>query len=217
MSKFDTAWLNEETGEIHTCKVRLVYQPALLEPRGIKDKPDSKPKYSANGLVPKASNIDVIKKELNAALTGKFGKDWAKNKKLLYPLQKTEDHERLAEYAAEYPYLIKMTANVGYQPFIYNPDTTQFRGQASEIYSGRWAVGAGKFFAYDNVSKGVSFGLNRIQLLDHDEPIAGGRVATASGFEKFEETNSKVAATADSVFADGKKAGGKEMDDEIPF
>lgn len=214
MSKFDTAWTNEETGEIHTPKARMVY-PSLLEAKKIKDKPDSKAKFSVTLLLPKATNIDVIKKELAAALQGKFGKEWAKNKKLLYPLLKTEDQERLAEYAAEYPFILRCSANEGFPPFIYNPNTSRFDGQPSEIYSGRWAVAAGKFFAYDNVSKGVNFGLNRIQLLDHDEPIAGGRVATASGFEKFEDTGSQ-GGTTDSVF-DEKPKGGKDMDDEIPF
>lgn len=211
MSKFDTAWLNEETGEIHTPKARMVY-PTLLEARGIKDKPDSKPKFSVTLLLPKAANIDIISASLVAALKDKFGADW-KKKKLLYPLLKTVDQERLLEYADDYPFILRCSANENFAPFIYGPDAKQFTGGASDIYSGRWCVVAGKFFAYDNVSKGASFGLNRIQLLDHDEPVAGGRVATASGFEQVSVKGTAFdtkAKTTDDVL-------GGDLNDEMPF
>jgi hypothetical protein len=109
--------------------------------------------------------------------------------------------------------MIRAAANEGFPPFIYGPNAQPFKGDASEIYSGRWAVVAGNFFGYDNVSKGVSFGLNRIQLLDHDDAIAGGRVATNAGFEPVEvsgtsfdvgggKSEKKAAASSDDVFGD---------------
>jgi hypothetical protein len=214
MANYGASWLNEKTGEIHTPRSRMAY-PTLLEAKGIKDKPDSKPKFSVTLLIPKAADISVLKAALVEALVGKFGKDWQK-KKLLMPLLKTVDQERLAEYADDYPLILRASANADYKPFIYGPDAKQFNGQPSDIYAGRWAVVAGKFYAYDNVSKGASFGLNRIQLLEHDEPVAGGRVATSEGFEQVNIGS----GTADDVFGDAPKQGaGKktELDDEIPF
>lgn len=217
MSKFDTAWKNDETGEIHTPKARMVY-PTLLEAKRIKDKPDSKPKFTVTLLLPKAANIDLLKAGLVEALKGKFGAEWQKKKGLNFPLLKTEDQERLQQYAGEYPLILRCSANQEWPPFVYGPDAKQFNGSPSDIYSGRWAVVAGTFYAYDNVSKGVNFGLNKIQLLDHDEPVAGGRVATASGFEQvsvkgtaFDGDTSTKAKTTDDVL------GGDDLNDDMPF
>ena len=213
MARYNEAWLNDKTGEVHTPRARMAY-PTLLEAKKIKDKPDSKAKFSVTLLIPKAANVDLLKSKLVEALVEKFGKEWQKNKKLLFPLLKTVDQERLAEYADDYPLILRCSANEGFPPFIYGPDAQQFKGQASEIYPGRWATVAGKFFAYDNVSKGVNFGLNRIQLLEHDEPIAGGRVATSEGFETVNigapagAVGDVKAASADDVFGGG---------DPIPF
>lgn len=226
-TKYDTFWTNEETGEIHTPKARMAW-PTLLEPKRIKDKPDSKPKFSVSLLVPKTADVNPLAKAIAEALKTKFGAAWLKpdagkiasasdmldkiNKKLICALKKTVDHEKLAEYAAEFPFVLSCSANEDFPPFIYGPDAKKFAGGASEIYAGRWATSAGKLWAYDNVSKGVLFGLNRIQLLDHDEPIAGGRVATSSGFESVGGTEFDVgsgkataakAASADDVFGDG--------------
>jgi hypothetical protein len=209
MAKYDTFWLNEETGEIHTPKFRMVY-PTLLEAKGIKGDANSKPKFSVTALLPKTANLDLLKSEMAAALKTKFGADWAKKKGYKNCLLKTEDQERLAEFVEAFPCVLRASANEGFPPFIYGPNAQPFKGESSEIYSGRWAVAAGKLFAFDNVSKGVSFSLNRIQLLDHDEPIAGGRVATASGFEAADAgtaPSGKKVENASDVFGD----------DELPF
>ena len=196
-SKYDTAWLSEDTGDIHTPKCRMVW-PTLLEPRSMKNVPDSKPKFSVTLLIPKSANIDALKKGLVDVALGKFGKEWQK-KKLLLPLLKTDDNEKLSEYAEAFPWLLRCSANAAFcSTFVYGPNAQKFEGDASEIYSGRWAVVAGNMYAYDNVSKGASFGLNRIQLLDHDEAIAGGRVATnaaSSSRSTFSGTNFDVAGS----------------------
>ncbi len=207
MSKYDTFWLNEETGEIHTPKFRMVY-PVLppMEPRGIKGDDKSKPSFGVTALLRKACDLTLLKVEMSAALKGKFGADWAKKKGYKLCLLKTEDQERLADFVEEFPNILRMRANEGFPPFVYGVNAKPFTGAVSEIYSGRWATAAGKLFAFDNVSKGISFSLNRIQLLDQDEPIAGGRVATASGFEAVDTGGGKLVENASEVF-----------NDEIPF
>lgn len=228
MSKIDTAWKSATSGEIYTPRLRMIY-PTLLEPRAIQSDPNSKPKFSLTLAVPKAlmgAPMKAITDGLTEALVAKFGKDWKTKKNLKFPLLKTEDQERLAEIADDYPLILRLSANVGYKPTIINPDTSFYDGDGSDIYSGRWAIAAGKFYAYENVSKGVSFGLNRVQLLDNADPIAGGRVATNEGFESYEGagygTEYSVggpvggrATTDDLVGASPSFA--KELNDEIPF
>lgn len=181
MSKFLVAWLNEATGDIHTPKVRMVY-PTLLEPRANRKIPGSAPKFNVIGLIPAAAKFEIMTAEVIRAAVEKHGKNW-KEKKLRLPLVKTDTEPKLAQYAEEFPYLIKASANADFPPFIYGPDTKRFAGKPQDIYSGRWAVIAGGAWGYDTGSLGVGWNLNRIQLLDHDEVIAGGRVDTAEGFE----------------------------------
>jgi hypothetical protein len=181
MSKFLTAWLNEDTGDIHSPKGRIVWANFLVAKANRKI-PDSKPKFNCVLLIPKAANIDVIKSEIERAALEKHGKKW-KEMKLRLPLGKTVDEPKLAEFAEEFPWVLKPSANEEYPPFVFGPDAKQFKGAPSEIYNGRWAVLTGLAWGYDKGSNGVGWNLNRVQLLDHDEVIAGGRDATNSGFE----------------------------------
>src|ERR1051325_7734073 len=100
MAKYNEAWWNDKTGEIHTPKARMAW-PTLLEAKRIKDKPDSKPKFSVTLLIPKAANVQLLKDKLVEALVEKFGKEWQKKKGLNMPLLKTVDQEKLAEYAGD--------------------------------------------------------------------------------------------------------------------
>jgi hypothetical protein len=181
MSKLLTAWVNEATGEIFSPKVRLVW-PNLLVAKANRKVPDSKPKFSCVALIPKDANIDVIKTEIARAAQEKHGAKW-KTMKLRMPLGKTEDEPKLAEFAEEFPFVLKPSANEDFPPFVFGPDAKPFKGQPSEIYGGRWAIVVGGGWGYDTGSSGVGWNLNRVQLLDHDEPIGGGRVATADGFD----------------------------------
>lgn len=181
MSKFLTAWLNEDTGEIMSPKLRFVW-PNFLVAKANKKVPDSKPKFNCVGLIPAAANIDAIKAEIARAAEEKHGKKW-KTIKLRMPLSKTEDEPKLAEFAADFPYVLKPSANEDFPPFVFGPDGKPFKGAPSDIYGGRWGIIAGGAWGYDTGSSGVGWNLNRVQLLDHDEPIGGGRVETASGFD----------------------------------
>src|SRR6266487_146458 len=196
MAKYDSAVYNQETDEVLTPKGRIVY-PNLLEPRAIKGDATSKPKYGVTLLIPKAANIDALTKLAKDTAVAKFGQ--GNKAKLRTPFLKTADFPKLADYAEDFPIFIRASANPDFPPFIFGPDAKRFGGDASDIYSGRWAVAAVRAYAYDQAgNKGVSFGLQRIQLLDHDEAIAGSRVETASGFEAV--SVGALAGTADSVF-----------------
>lgn len=194
-----TAWVNNETGEVFSPKGRLVY-PALLEAKVNRKFPNNPPKFQTLLLIPKAANIDAIKAEIGRAAAGTHGAGWQK-KKLRLPLKKTDDNPKLAEYAAEFPFCLDASANKDFPPFVFGPDAKPFKGESSEVYSGRWAVIAGSAWGYNTGSDGVGWNLNRIQLLDHDEAIAGGRVATAAGFEAADVSGS--APTTDDVDTGG--------------
>lgn len=188
MSRLHNAWLNEETDEVHTPKARMVW-PWVLEPRVNVKFPDQPPKFMITLLLPKGANIDAITAELARAAELEHGKDWRKKvKSEKFPLKKTADNESLQEFSDDFPHYLNATANERFPPFVYGQNAKLFAGKSDEIYSGRWCVVAGKGWGYTKGSNGVGFNLNRIQLLDQDEVIAGGRVATSSGFVPFEDT-----------------------------
>jgi hypothetical protein len=201
MSNHAKAWINEKTGDIHSPKGRLVW-PHLLEARANPKIVGSKKKFNAVLLIPAGADITVISNEIKAKAEAEFGKDWAK-KKLRFPLVKTADEPKLAEYADKFPYVLKPSANEEFPPFVYSPNAQRYQGDGSDIYSGRWAIVAGTAWTYTTGSNGIGWNLNRVQLLDHDETIAGGRVDTSEGFEAVDVP---TGGSTDDVFGGGKPA-----------
>ena len=171
MSKLFKAWHNEQTGEYFTPKVRLIYTQALLEPKINRKFPTNPAKFSVSALVPKAADVSVIVQAVSALAAGLWGPNW-KEMEVKLPIKKTGNYEKLAEYAAEYPWMIRASANAEYPPVLFGPDTKPARREASEVYSGRWGVLAlnvwGPKPENKNVNRFVSLGLQRVQFLDHD-------------------------------------------------
>ena len=213
MSKTNEAWLNEGTGEIFTPKCRMVW-PAILVAKKNRKFPEKPAKFNVALLIPKAADIKVIVAEIGRAAAEKHGAKWKEKIKAdKYPLQKTSTNASLSEFAAEFPMMLNASANLEFPPFVIGPDAKPFKGDASDVYSGRWAIVAGDAWGYDTGSNGVGWNLNRIQLLDHDEPIADGRVATAEGFEEFKVDPAKAVGGGTT----SPKTADDIMNDEIPF
>lgn len=209
MSKLKIAWFNEATNEYFTPKVRFVY-PVFLEPKINKKFPNNPPKFSGIGLVPKDANIDVIVKEVQRLAASLWGADWKTKAAddpalaVKMPIKKTANYEKLAEYADEFPLMLNVSANADFPPAVFGPDTKPVpKDKTGEVYGGRWGVMAlnvwGPKPENKNVNRFVSLGLQRVQLLDHDEPIATGRIGTAEGFESADIGDAKATAGASST------------------
>lgn len=56
-----------------------------------------------------------------------------------------------------------------------------------EVYSGRWAKAIVSVYSYSQIGKGVGIGLQKIQLLEDDEPFAAFADKSADGFDVEEE------------------------------
>ncbi len=203
--KHKKAWFNEQTSEYFTPKVRLVY-PTLIEPKINKNYPNNAPKYSATLLVPKSADIAVITAEIQRQAEALWGKNWKEaDPAVKMPLKKTANFEKLAEYAEEYPYFLRVSANAEYPPAIFDPKLQPAKKEASEIYGGRWCVAALNIWGpkpeNKNVNRFIGLGVQRVQLLDHDDPIATGRLATADGFEAASNAGASSGGDTDDVFA----------------
>jgi hypothetical protein len=170
-----------DTGDIVTPAGRLMYG-AFFEPRVMKGETDmSKAKYSATLLLPAKADLTAIEEAIEEASAGKKGK-WR------HPLLDTADNERLAEYAEEFPVFIR--CNSKYRPDVIDrhKESVRQENESDEVYNGRWARFTVRPFFYDaQMNKGVSLGLQNVQLLQHDEVLAGGRISASSQFDAVEE------------------------------
>lgn len=212
VDKIKTAWLNEATGEFFTPKVRFVY-PVFLEPKINKKFPSNPPKFSGIALVPKDADISVIVAEVNKLVTSLYGADWKAKAAadpqfaVKLPIKKTALYEKLAEHAEAFPMFLNVSANADFPPAVFGPDKKPIaKDSTGEVYGGRWGVMAlnvwGPKPENKNINRFVSLGLQRVQLLDHDEPIATGRIGTADGFD-----------AADVGSSSGGKPGNGSADD----
>lgn len=209
MSDYDTA-TRDDSGEIISCKGRLIW-PNLLEAKQSRKFPDRAPQFGSGLLLPAGANIDAIKEEIDRVGKEVHGVNWKKNKSLNLCLKKTGDNEKLAEFAEKFPLFLSAAANADFPPFVFGPDALPFKGSSSEVYGGRWAVISGSAWGVKTGNGNIGWNLNRVQLLDHDEPIAGGRVATSSGFKKVAVAAGKAPASPTSNAA--ATTGGEQLAD----
>lgn len=209
--KIKTAWFSEATNEYFTPKVRLV-RPNLFEPRESKKFPGN-PTFNTIALVPGDADITVILQAVQQIAAHLYGPDWkakaAEDPALAIkmPIKKTANYEWIKEYADEYPLFLNAKTWPDYPPTIFGPDLKPVdRTRDKEAYSGRWAIIATQPYGpkpeKKNINRYVSLGLQRVQLLDHDEPIVTGHIGTAEGFEPASASAPPMASigSADELF-----------------
>jgi hypothetical protein len=185
-----TATRSEKSGNLMTPRGRLLY-PALFKPRAMKGETDpKKAKFQATLLFPVGSDFKAIRAAVEEVVAEKMSPAVRKVTKFRLPFLKTSDQPRLVEYAEEFPDMLRFNA-------VTRPDVVTPKGdrtvtedeEADEVYQGRWARVSCQAFFYDTSgNKGVSLGLQNVQLLlgpdgEPGEALAGGRVRGTSEFE----------------------------------
>lgn len=173
-----------ESGNYLTPPGRLLY-PALFEkvlPRGEKD--ESKAKYQATLLFPADADLAVLEAAVEACMEDNFSAA-ARKGKIRTPFLRTEDQQRFADMAEDYPVMIRCSAT--YKPDVRGPwvDVIPEDKVSDEVYGGRWARLTVRpyHWVHETGGKGVSFGLQNAQMLDHDDPLAGGHISADHEFE----------------------------------
>lgn len=191
------AYIHEKTGNLMTPRCRMVW-PSLFTPTAMRGQSADQAKHQITLLIPKDADIAVLRTAATEVATEKFGK---KTSGLRSPFRKTEEKEQLAELAEQFPCYI--TARSKDRPGIVGPNGKAV-DDPEQVYSGRWARVSVQAFAYDNSgNKGVSFGLQNVQLLDQDEPlnVGGARVSAEAEFDAVEGVAGNDGASSDDVFA----------------
>lgn len=196
-----TKFKNErlKNGNIRTCEVRLAYVN-LVKPRDN----NGRLKYGTAILFPKGADLSLLKKAVEAAGEERWGDKYpamVKAGKIRSPFKDQgsnidDEGEPRAGFEDGLVY-ISATANEDRRPPVVGADLTPI--DSDEIYSGMWARASIRAFSYDtDGNRGVSFGLQAVQKLWDDEPLAGaGKVNVENEFEPVEVDEG---GDADSVF-----------------
>jgi hypothetical protein len=200
MSKY-LACTKTKSGNIILPRGRMMYPffyvPSL--PQGETD--EKKARYQVTVIFPKGADLAILNAEIEAKAVEKWGGDYKTKYKVKKPFLKTEDYPKMGDVAEEFPVFVRTASQD--RPQVIRTDMSnvdEVKG-AEEVYPGRWALVSVRPWTYDHKTggKGVSLGLQNVQLLDHDERFAGGRPQAQDDFEPI----AGVAAgsgTTDSLF-----------------
>ena len=165
-------------------KVRLSF-PHLFQPYSIN--PDDDPKFSAMLLISKKdkASLRAIRAAEKAAIEkGRNTKFGGKVPPNLATILKDADEDGSAE---DYPereghFYMSVSANPNRRPAVVDTQVQKIVDE-SEVYSGVYANVSVTAFPYTfGKKKGISFGLNNVQILGYGESLGGGKRAD----EEFE-------------------------------
>lgn len=169
-----------------TGKVRLMF-PNLFKPVALRE--GQEPKYSVMVVIPK-SEKDTLKKLRDAeaeALRQGIEQKWGgkKPRNLAPSIIKDADEDGTAE---DYPdrantYYLTTSAASRFKVGVVDRQKQEVMDE-SEVYSGAYARVSMTAFPYDaQGNRGVSFGLNNVQMLGGGERLIGG----PSAEDEFDE------------------------------
>lgn len=165
------------------CRASYVH---VFEPQPERNpKPGAKPKYSISLLVPKSdkATLQMLAQALKEAGEAKFGpkfmEDYKKPGSRYKKAIRDGDTERDdPAYAGHY--FINCRSNQ--RPPVLGRDLTHITNPA-DFRSGDYCRATINAFAYDNESKGVSFGLIHLQKVESGEPLGATGPAPESVYD----------------------------------
>jgi hypothetical protein len=165
-----TCHYNDKLGSMLLPAGRMQY-PALFEPQAMKGESAENAKYQISIMFPRDAELALAAKWVEEIAAEKWGPKSTKpyKKPFLNHAEKTSD----LELAANFPVLIRCNSPSRPGVVFGNSDPVTAK---EEIYSGRWAVIAVRGYAWEfSGVRGVSFGVNNVMVLDHDDPIGNAR------------------------------------------
>ena len=192
--------LTVTTGD-HTNPARISYAK-IFKPE--KNDLSGKEEYSCMVLIPKSDTqtVSALKQAIKTAIKGRFGDK--KPNGIRIPLRdgdKTGDggvpsgaEAGQAPYGEHYFINCKNTR----QPAIVDQKRRDIL-DPNQIVSGDYVRVSVNAFGYDNKSKGVSFGLNAVQLVRKGDPL-GSSFNAQNAFEDLPEQEA-VTESADDMFS----------------
>lgn len=148
----------------------------VFEPR--QNEQSGKLEYSVKMIFDKDSDMAGIKEIIKEAIRNKWGTNPPKNLKM--PLRDGNESD-LDKYPEDENKIIANAKSVMYPPGLIDAKTKQEIIDPKEFYSGCYARASIVAYAYDNVSKGVAFGLQNLLKIRDGEPLVN-RASAESDF-----------------------------------
>lgn len=182
--------------------------PQVFEPNA-SDSMYDPGKYTLTILIPNIADISLLKSAAAEVAREKWG-DKVKDIKLTSPFIDAGEQKK----DGYIPGWTMMRVKTKRKPSIVDPNIRDATGKfvpiteddGSSVYPGRWARVSVNAFAYDKPKNGISFSLNNIMLLHHDESLSG-KAQVENEFEAPAGYSSGAAAS------DGKPAAAKTAND----
>jgi len=174
-----------DEGKVYmTCKGRLSYAQNTID--GSKNDSDEI-RYQVTLMCPPGSDFSVLKKAMAPIALEKLkgNKDQAKKfveSRFLDPMNPPGGGQP-AEEIFEGWTMLRMTSK--FRPDFVRPNGTvmSLDEAQNEVYSGRWARVTCSAYWFDvGKNKGVTLGLQNVQLLDHDTMLGGGKPSGGGQF-----------------------------------
>ena len=209
--------IDEATGSFMTPKGRLTYAQTLVTG---KENDHGVVKYNCNLLFPPESDFKVLKKAMMVIAL----KETDGNKKMALKLVEARflDPNDLPSggkpAGPEFEGWITLRMASNHRPdFVFPNGQPMTSDQAKgEIYSGRWARASCNpyyFKTKDGTNKGVTVGLQNVQLLDHDNNLGGGKPSADGQFGKVSDEG--ASQTSDGSVDDTEPAVSEEEIDAL--
>lgn len=191
---------NKSAGYITTPPVRLCFL-SVFEPSTVLDGTDSK--YRVTLLLPPDADLKPYYAALGHAMKEKWGEKPANFRKDLNPIKDCEDKSNISGFLPGW-HFIRATSQSA--PALVDQRLNKIVDK-SLLYPGCWAHVNINAYGFDRkTGAGVTFGLNAIQFVRHDERL-DGRVNVADVFEPiaFDDSDAPSGATEENetVAADG--------------
>lgn len=188
-------------GNVITCQGRLMYphffKPSL--PRGETD--ESKAKYQGTLIFPTGADLALLAEKVEEAAVEKWGPGYKTKFKVKKPFGKAEEQPKMLATAEAFPVFIR--ANSNDKPQVLDAAGKVIdEDRSEEVYPGRWARFSLRPYAYDHPTggKGISLGLQNVQILDHDERLAGARPQATDEFEPVAGAGGEKPTDTDQLF-----------------
>jgi len=151
----------------------------------------SKAKFSIRACFPPKTDLSELRNQASFAATDEWGDKLPKN--MRSPFRRNEELENPVAGIGDDWIIMTFSANADRRPGIVDAKLQDIIDDA-EVYSGAWFRAQVRAFAYDmSGNKGVSFGLQNVQKLRNDDPLAGGRTPASKAFTAVEGAGEKPA------------------------
>lgn len=198
--------LKSEKGNLFTPVGRIFYAN-LFKPSSPdrEDKSESKLQYGLTLLLPADSDLTAIEKEVDDLINGEFKPaNSTMRNRIKTPLIETAGVQSLAALAEDYPFCIRLSqkaydgnGQARQKPGVVdkNRNPVVEDDAADECYNGRWARCSVRAYPWKHKTggNGVSLGLVNVQLLWHDEPLAGSKIKAQDEFEAVDIDDDEMA------------------------